>query len=182
MPVPHAKEAKSMTTQLAPNPASSLQLSAPVPLNFKWERFSAIARELPPLFALHSEELGEEADPNWESYLRLDNAEVLYVLTSRAAGALVGYIIFMVTPSLHQRSLKVAIEDIYFLKKEFRKGWSAMRMFKKAELGLQKIGVGKVILSQSTKFEGFERFDSFFKRLGFKYSGKIYSKVLTCVI
>ena len=93
--------------------------------------------EFEKLFPLHYEELCVTKEfpyePNYEAYKKCANAGVLRCITCRADGELIGYIIFFVTPHLHYKSCMTATEDIYFLKKEYRKGRIGIRLFQYAE-------------------------------------------------
>jgi predicted acetyltransferase len=92
--------------------------------------------ELKELFPLHYEELCVTKDfplaPDYDAYKRLADARMLRCITARVGEELIGYIIFVVQPHLHYMTCKTAFEDIYFIRKEYRKGRVGIRLFKYA--------------------------------------------------
>lgn len=109
--------------------------STRAPLEFRWQRFHKIAKELPPLFQRHWEEIALDQeliplDPDWDSYFHLDQRRVLRVLTARADSELVGYIFNIVGPHLHYVSTRVAHTEMFWLDPAYRRGWEPVTMFK----------------------------------------------------
>ena len=150
----------------------------------KWERFMAIAKELPPLFKKHHAEiaLNREAiplDPDWDRYYNADLAGMLRCLTVRVRGVLVGYIFVVVSPHLHYASTVFAQTDIFWLDPAWRQGWLGIRMFKQMEETLREWGVKVIYVNAKLHFMA-ERgtIGKLFERLGYKPTEMLYSKVL----
>ena len=58
---------------------------------------------------------------------------MLRCITCRAEGNLIGYVLFIVQPHLHYMTCKTAFEDLYFVKKEFRRGRIGIKLFQYAD-------------------------------------------------
>ena len=130
------------------------------------------------LFPLHYEELCVTKEfpyePDYETYRRLAQAGILRCITCRADGELIGYIIFSVHGHLHYKSCLTAFEDIYFVKKEYRKGRIGIRLFQYAEKVLKDRGVQRIIVSTKVHLDN----SRLFEYLGYKHTDKTFSKML----
>ena len=94
---------------------------------FQLESFSNILDEALPLFKDHHKEIvnyipNVEFDPDVESYIKLDDADLLKVFTIRESseGPLIGYCIHHVHNHLHFRNSKQAVQDSIFIAKDHR--------------------------------------------------------------
>jgi GNAT superfamily N-acetyltransferase len=134
--------------------------------------------ELEQLFPSHYEELCVTKDfplePDYEAYRQLAKAGMLRCITCRADGDLIGYIVFIVQPHLHYKSCKTAFEDIYYVKKEFRKGRIGIRLFQYAEKVLKDRGVNRIIMHTKIHLDN----SRLFEYLGYKHTDKLYTKLL----
>lgn len=100
------------------------------------QRYSEeFAKELLPLLRKNwrespSYEEGLEADPDMELYRRLDQAGVLLCLTLRAFEdrRLVGYVVYIVSPSTHHRTITVGRGDVMYIEPRYRKHAKEMLM------------------------------------------------------
>jgi hypothetical protein len=113
-------------------------------------------------------------DPNWETYIRLAEEGSLRVITCRKDGELIGYILFLLHYNLHYRTMLVALEDLYYLKKEERKGRTGINMFKYAEQYLKSAGVNRVIMGTKVHLDN----SRLFEYLGYTFFEKLHSKML----
>jgi len=113
-------------------------------------------------------------EPDYESYERMANAGMLRCITCRCDGLLIGYMVFIITPHLHYKSCKTAIEDVYFVKKEFRKGRVGIRLFQYAESVLKQFGVQRVVMHTKVHLDN----SKLFEYLGYKMTDKVFSKML----
>lgn len=140
---------------------------------FGWERFHAIAHELPALFVEHWKELALNRDiipldPDWDKYYRLDVEGVLRVLTIRVPnGTLVGYAFLMVGPHLHYKSTQWGHLDIFWMDPVYRQGWTGVRLFKTLIADAKTQGVVNLTLSTKIHFMD-NRVTKLLQRLGFK--------------
>ena len=99
---------------------------------------------------------------------------MLRTVTCRADGKLIGYIVFIVSPHLHYKSCKTAIEDIYFVKKEYRKGRVGIRLFQYAEKVLKEREVKRIVMHTKVHLDN----SKLFEYLGYKWTDKVFSKML----
>jgi len=134
--------------------------------------------ELERLFPEHYEELcvtkDFPANPDYEAYRRLGEAGMLRTITCRVDGELIGYIVFIVQPHLHYKDCITAFEDLYFIKKEWRKGRLGIRLFQYAEKVLKERGVNRIIMHTKVHLDH----SSIFEYLGYKHSDKLFTKML----
>jgi GNAT superfamily N-acetyltransferase len=151
---------------------------------FRWEPFSSIVRELPPLFRRHWREIALNQDkipldPNWELYFTYEVANVLHVLTVRDQGVLVGYVFMLVHPHLHYASSTWAQTDIYWLDPAYRFGWTGVRMFRAVEHRMRVLKVEQLLVNVKLHFEA-ERgtVGKLLERLGYKPFDMLYGKYI----
>jgi len=112
--------------------------------------------------------------PDYEAYGRLHVAGMLRCITVREDNELIGYALFIVHPHLHYKSCITAFEDIYFLKKEHRKGRVGIRLFQFAEDVLKKEGVHRIIMHTKIHMDN----TRLFEYLGYKLTDKLFTKIL----
>ena len=134
--------------------------------------------EFEKLFPLHYEELCVTKEfplePNYEAYRRFGEAGLLRSVTCRIDGELVGYIVFTLSPHLHYKSCLTAYEDVYFVKKEHRKGRIGIRLFQYAEQALKRIGVKRVVMHTKVHLDN----SKLFEYLDYKLTDKVFTKML----
>jgi len=134
--------------------------------------------ELKEIFPVHYEELSVtkeyELEPDYDAYKRLADCNWLRCITCRCDAELIGYIVFVVQPHLHYKSCLTAFEDIYYVKKEYRKGRVGLRLFKYAEDVLKKRGVNRIIMHTKVHMDH----SRIFEYLGYKNTDKLFSKML----
>ena len=167
-----------------PLPQKPLPLSGPAAPEFGWERFHAIAHELPPLFREHWAELALNRDviplaPDWDRYYAMDVEGVLRVLTIRVpSGQLVGYVFLLVTTPLHYKSTLFGSVDMFWMDPVYRQGWTGVRLFKRLIADARTMGV--VHLSLHTKIHFMDnRVSKLLHRLGFKAIETVHAMRLT---
>ena len=95
-------------------------------------------------------------------------------ITCRNDAELIGYIIFFVSPHLHYKSCITATEDLYFVKKEFRKGRVGIKLFQYAEKVLKDRGVQRIVMHTKVHLDN----TKLFEYLGYKQTDKVFSKIL----
>jgi hypothetical protein len=142
-------------------------------LDFKWERFSRIHRELLPIFKRHWREIAIDQetvplDPDWDYYFAVDERQLLHILTARASnGKLAGYIFNVVGSHNHYKSTRFANTEMFYLHPYFRKGWQPVRMFKENLAGLKVLGVEIAVINFKLHFQN-GRVGKFLARLGYE--------------
>lgn len=142
---------------------------------FAWERFSAIAKELPPLFEQHWREIAVNQEnvplcPHWDRYFDLDLAGVLRVLTVRSGDALVGYHFVFVFPHLHYFSTMWGESDLFWLAPAFRSGWTGYKLLRIVRDTLKENGVKVHRINSKVHFD----LGPILERLGYKPSDVMY--------
>jgi len=142
------------------------------------EDLAVFFKELVPLLPIHYEELCVTKDfslePDLASYERLRVAGMLRAITCRSDGELIGYIIFIVQPHLHYMSCITAFEDLYYVKKEYRKGRTGIKLFQFSEKVLKDAGVRRIIMHTKIHMDN----SRLFEYLGYKHTDKLFTKLL----
>ena len=130
------------------------------------------------LFPEHYEELCVTKEfpyePDYPAYKRMAEAGMLRCITCRNDAQLIGYFIFIVTPHLHYKSCVTAIEDLYFVTKEFRKGRVGIKLFQYAEQVLKDRGVKRIVMHTKVHLDN----TRLFEYLGYKMTDKVFTKML----
>lgn len=150
-------------------------------LTFQKESLRAVRPEMETLIRRHYEEVVSNPevtvlDPDWERFEFMEDAGVVHTLTARVEGALVGYVVHLVVPSLHYRGLIQAHDDAHYLSPEYRKGWAAIKMLRAAEEMLMEVGVDAICYH--TKERADIHRGPVFARLGYKPQERIYTKFI----
>ena len=141
------------------------------------EPFSFL-QDLEPMFPAHYEELCVTKEfplePDYDAYRRIADAGQLVCIVGMDGDEVMGYIVFIVQPHLHYKSCLTAYEDIYYLKPEYRKGSTGIRMFKYAEKVLASVKVNRIIMHTKVHQDN----SRLFEYLGYKNSDKLFTKIL----
>ena len=151
-------------------------------MQFQHEKLVDIIEEMYPMLVDHFKEAEDgvvedkeyRLNVDWSTYKRLEDIGVLYVLTVRDNGKLVGYNWYVVHPSLHMMDCNTAHEDIHYLLPSHRKGWTAVKMFKFAEQFLKSKGANRIMIGVKVKGNR----DKLFKYLGYEVTEKLFMKGL----
>lgn len=179
------------TDASGPEPSPPLHDGSPVGrgLSQQVEPFTAIARDLPPLFERHWQELGTHKDeipldPDWDRYFALAQVGTLRVRTARVDGVLAGYIFNMVGPHLHYRSTLHAEIEMFWLDTAYRgvgvvgmSHWWVMDWFSDNDADLKALGVKRVSVAVKNGYRD-GRVGVIFKRLGYLPHETTWSKAL----
>ena len=148
-------------------------------LTFNVENWSDIVPEIKELFPLHYEEVAPdkdkiELDPDYEEYARLDDLGMLCTVTARHEGKLVGYSIAFIRTHIHYKKLLCAFVDIYFLKKEYRKGFNGFNLIERSDNFYKDRGVQKIFTSTKTILN----IGVIFEKLGYNKAEHAYTKYI----
>ncbi len=84
--------------------------------------------------------------PSRQRYQSLNESGFLHFLTARDHGELVGYLILYLTNSMHSQ-LPMAVEDVFYLHPDYRKGRNALRFIQFMERYCQSKGVHELLFS-----------------------------------
>ena len=122
--------------------------------------------------ALNKEKIA--LNPDWEAYEKLEDDGKLKVFTARDNNKLIGYFVVIVGVNPHYKDHLFAINDIIYLDKDYRKGFTGIKIIKFAEKCLKEDGVS--VLSINTKVH--KPFDRVMVYLGFRPIERVYSKYI----
>ena len=152
------------------------------PLKFSWEKFSAIAEEILPLFAQHWREVAVDQDRvpldvDVRKLMQFEGMGMLSIVAARDEGKLVGYVVILMGPHLHHASTMWAQFDGFWLDPAYRKGVSGFRMLRGAVAAVRKKGAKVICVPVAQGFAN-GRVNRLFDRLGFTPSEILYRKVL----
>lgn len=164
-------------------------------LEFRWEPFHEIARELMPLFKRHWLEVGIDhdlvpLDIDWDSYFDLAARGRLHVLTAREAsnvdklsahpqpaGRLNGYVFNLVGGHLHHASTMFAHTEMYWLDPVSRRGWEPVKMMLENIRGLKERGAVISTIGCRLKYKD-ARVGKLLARIGYEPTDIMLRKVL----
>ncbi|MDE1868113.1 MAG: hypothetical protein KGI08_10455 [Thaumarchaeota archaeon] len=148
-------------------------------LNYKWERFGNVARELRPLVARYRCEIGrdyEPYNPDWNAYYLLDRNNSVGVWTARNLnGTLVGFILWVFNRSLHSTNTIFGLADLIYLAPEWRVGLLGYGFIKSGKDEASKfcniIQIETNFLYKNSKGRSF---GILLKRLGMRQRGEVW--------
>ena len=148
-------------------------------ITYQTEKIIDIKDEIDPLIKLHWEEIALNKDkilldPDWDKYFDLCDSDLLKTFTARLDGELIGYFVVMVYPHLHYKNNLFAVNDVIYLKEEFRNTSTGYKLISFAENSLKNAGVDVLVLN--TKVH--KPFDNLCEKAGYKLTERIYSKYL----
>jgi hypothetical protein len=148
-------------------------------VTYQVETYEQVVSDIQELIKLHYEEIALNKqdiplDPDWKRYKMLSDNNMLFVITARDNGTLVGYSVFFITQHMHYNSTKMASNDVLYLLPEYRKGMTGIKLIKASELELNKINVTKVLWH--IKFH--KDFRNILYRMGYKDEDAIVGKIL----
>ena len=117
-----------------------------MPVTVQVEPFARCQPELEPLFERAYAEFGQFKDvlplaPDYARYAALDEAGVIFLVTLRRDGQLVGYMITSVTIGLHHLMNRFAVMDIFYIDKPIRGRGYAFLVMDYVEVQLRNLNV-----------------------------------------
>jgi hypothetical protein len=134
--------------------------------------------EISQMFQKHYEELSVtkqfNLNPDFATYWEADKRKILKVVTCENDNEIIGYIVYFIGLNLHYKDCLLATEDIYYLKPEYRKGSTGIKMFKFAEKFLKSIGVNMIKYSTKVHLDN----SRLFEFLGCEFTEKVFLKKL----
>lgn len=90
-------------------------------------------KELDGILELHVEELSKfssELNPDWKVYQKLEDNNLLHIVTARDDKKLVGYYVSIIVMHYHYKDVVIAENDIHYILPEYRKGWLGYKFLK----------------------------------------------------
>jgi GNAT superfamily N-acetyltransferase len=148
-------------------------------LSYQTETLFGVVHDIQDLIKLHYDEIALHKDriplaPDWDRYRALEDAGQLVVFTVRDGELLVGYSVFFLSWHLHYKTTRMAMNDVLFLHKDYRKGTTGIKLIKHSEQELREMDVDKVIWH--VKFNN--DFRPILNRLGYCDEEAIVAKML----
>lgn len=145
---------------------------------FARESIRGLWPELWPLLFAHWEEIATWSDipmdPDREAYEAIEDAGLLRLYTARNAQGLVGYAAYVVRTHLHYRGSVQAVQDVVYLRPEYRQGRIGQKLLEAADADLASEGVQVVF--QHVKLA--HNFGPLLERLGYEHLENVYARRL----
>lgn len=147
-------------------------------ISYQEERLHNFLEEVKPILENHYEELSVtknfKLNPDYDSYLKMQDNGSFCALTCRLDGKLIGYIGYFTYRHMHYYDCLTAIEDLYYVQKEHRNGRVGLKLFTESEKMLKDKGVNRIILSCKTH----QDHTKLFEHLGYNFYEKHFTKML----
>jgi len=121
-------------------------------ITYQQEFLNSTLEDARELLESHWSELALNRDkiklnPDWETYEVLESQGKLKIFTARDSGVLVGYFVVVVSSHVHYKDHLFAHNDILYIGKEYRKGFTGIKLIKFAEKCLKSDGVSVLVLN-----------------------------------
>ena len=148
-------------------------------IEYKEETYDQVIDEIKPLLEDHWEEIALHKDtiklnPDYKRYQEMFKNGSMKIVTARDDGKLVGYCILMLYHHIHYKDQFMAMDDIFFIAKDYRKGLTGVKLFIKTEEIMKQYGVTK--LSMNVKVH--QDVGTIFERLGYKETERMFTKMI----
>lgn len=145
-------------------------------ITFQQEFLITCRKEAEVLIKEHWQEIAVNKEkiklnPDWETYEDLEKVSRIKIFTARDTGKLVGYFVVFVAKNIHYKDHIFASNDVIFVTKEYRKGFTGAKLIEFAKKCLKEDGVS--VLNINTKVH--QPFDMLLERLRFKLIERVYS-------
>lgn len=142
---------------------------------FAREGLDMFLQEDSPLYYAHAASVGEMPDAwkdkNWALMKRLQDLGVLHMTTARYHGRLIGYLMALVAPTLHEIGETEGMHTIFYTSPEFP--GLQLRLQRASMEYLRSLGVGHVVLRAGPRGNG-PRLPALYRRLGAVPSGQLF--------
>lgn len=148
-------------------------------ITYQQEFLAQVEDEIKPLLDEHWSEIALNKDkiklnPDWDAYHVFEVEGKLKIFTARSDGSLIGYFVVIVSHNIHYKDHLFACNDIIYLREEYRRGFTAVKMIKFAEKCLKDDGVSVLIINTKTH----RPFDKLLSMLKFNQIERVYSKFI----
>lgn len=150
-----------------------------MPITYQQESIASYRQEAEALLELHWEEIALnkhviKLNPDWAAYYELEESGSLKIFTARADGKLIGYFVVICRNHLHYKDDVFAFNDVLYLHKDYRKGFTGSKLMKFAEKCLKEDGVSVLVVNTKRH----KPFDILLSWLGYKHVENVYTKLL----
>lgn len=114
-------------------------------------------------------------DPKWSDYYQLQHIAKFIVFTLRDDDRrLVGYNAFFLNTHMHYAGLLVAVNDVFYIHPDYRRGPAALRFLRSTEAALKALGAQKV----AYHYKHGNSFAAILKRLGYADEEGVAGKII----
>lgn len=139
----------------------------------------SLLEELTPMLEQHWEEVAVNKDRvpldiNYDGYVKLYNSGILKLFTVRNEVELIGYYATMLVNHFHYKSTLFAMNDVVYVKPEYRGKLAGYKLLKFAEDKLKEYGVDVV----SVHIKLTHDFSPMMERMGYQTVEKICTKYI----
>lgn len=146
------------------------------PITIQAEPFEDFYRDGAPLFKQHYAEAGAidglPLDPNVEMARTLESVGQLLIMTARLSHVLVGYLVFMISPSFESRGVLLGYQSMFYVMPAFR-GGTGLRLHAAARDALRAKRVKILVLRSGTRASG-PKLQRLFNRIGTVDMGSLH--------
>lgn len=149
-------------------------------VTFAMEDVEGVIGEIAPLMQDHDRVISNDLTKGWpldineEVYRTLERMGLCKIFTARCDGKLVGYCTMFLNNSVQRKTLRLALEDAFYIAPEFRRGGVASKMVDFIETNLKEV----VDMVHFHAPESNPIFGKFLKGKGYKKYAEIMSKVI----
>lgn len=84
-------------------------------------------------------------EPDWKKYQDCEAAGLLVSLGIWDGTALIGYSVFILTPHIHYKAVIYAMNDVVFLREDYRNGIAGVKLLKASEAECERRGADKIV-------------------------------------
>lgn len=142
------------------------------------EKFPASFKEAQSMFEDHCVAVGEPPDEwmrnNIELLYQMDAVGKLQILTARSNGQLFGYLVTMLGAELDNAAIKSATHTLFYASDRWP--GAGLRLQREALVRLRQKGYSEILMRSG--FNGGDRVETLYKRIGAKFDGKIFRIML----
>lgn len=140
-----------------------------MPITYQQEPLLTVLAEITDLAKLEWQEVQHDIeektlDPDWDTFMILEDRGYLKIFTVRFSGKLIGYFFATINPDLHTRGKFFASNDAIFLHPDYRKGRIGIGLFKFAEKCLSEDGYDRLYVTTTER----NKIDGLMQYLGYK--------------
>jgi predicted acetyltransferase len=148
-------------------------------ITYQVEKLENMLPEIKLLLDAHWEEVALDKDviklnPDYDKYLELSYKDILHCVTVREDGQMVGYHLSFIMPHLHYKDSLTAFTDIFFLRKDKRKGTIGIKLLKFMEQSLKEKNVQKIYMGTKLHID----ISPILTHLGYRQIEKSFAKVI----
>jgi hypothetical protein len=146
---------------------------------FSREPFRKISEDMLEFIEAHHDEAGQfkdavPLDMDWDGMFYYESRGMLLSFAVRLEGAMIGYCVFLLTPTLHAKSTMHAICDGIYLRPEYRQGLVGLKFIDYCEAYAKQCGAKVVHLVMKVN----PRLTRVLERTGHRIFEVTYMKVL----